>query len=63
MFKEIIENLDLTKIILAIITLFGTTGIFIGVKKHNKQTQKSGDNAINIQANGNITIGGNINDK
>lgn len=63
MFKEIIENLDLTKIIIAIITLLGTTGIFIGVQKHNKQTQKSGGNSTNIQANGNITIGGNINDK
>lgn len=62
MFEEIIKNLDLNKIVLAIITLLGT-GIFIGVQKHNKQTQKSGNNSINIQANGNITIGGNINDK
>lgn len=55
MFKEIIENLDLTKIILATITLLGT-GIFIGVQKHNKQTQQSGDNSTNYQSNGDIDI-------
>lgn len=55
MFEEIIKNLDLTKIILALIALLGT-GIFIGVQKHNKQTQKSGDNSKNYQANGDLTI-------
>lgn len=63
MFGEILKNFDLTKIILSIITLFVTTGIFIGVQKHNKQTQKSGDNSLNIQANGNVSIGENNNDK
>lgn len=51
MFEEIVKNLDLNKIILAIIALFGT-GMFIGVQKHNKQTQKTGNNSTNIQANG-----------
>lgn len=61
MFEEILKNIDLTKIILAIIALFGT-GIFIGVQKHNKQTQKSGDNSTNYQSNGDIDINTNNGD-
>lgn len=62
MVEEILKNIDLTKIILAIIALFGT-GIFIGVQKHNKQTQKSGSNSKNYQSNGDMYIGVDKNDK
>jgi len=62
--QEILKNPNFINTIIGIIVaLLGVGGIFIGVQKHNKQTQKSGDNSTNIQANGNITIGGNINDK
>ena len=55
MFEEILKNIDLTKIILAIIALFGT-GIFIGVQKNNKQIQKAGNNSQNYQSNGDLYI-------
>ena len=55
MFLEIIKNLDWTKIIIAALSLI-SAGFCI---KHYafKQHQKSGNNSINYQANGDINIG------
>lgn len=59
---EILKNLDWTHIVIALISLLGI-GLYIGIQNHNKQSQKSGNNSKNFQANGDITVNGDINDK
>ncbi len=60
MFFEILQNIDWTKVITTILSALLGLSIFIGVKKSNKQVQKSGNNSKNFQANGDINIGGNV---
>ena len=56
MFEEVLKNFDLIKIIPGVIAAILGTGIFIGVQKQNKQTQKSGNNSQNYQSNGDLYI-------
>lgn len=56
MFDELLKQIDLNKIILSIISLFGMGGIFIGIQKHNKQIQKAGNNSKIYQSNGDMNI-------
>lgn len=62
MFNEILNNINWTEVIVALVSILVPVSL-ITIKIQSKQTQKSGKNSTNYQANGNIHITGQMNDK
>ena len=62
MFNEILNNINWTEVIVALISILVPVSLFV-IKIQNRQTQKSGKNSNNLQAHGDINITGQIHDQ
>ncbi len=62
MLDKILNNINWTEVIIALFSIVVPVSL-IAIKIQSKQIQKSGKNSTNYQANGNIHITGQANDK
>ena len=62
MFDEILNNVNWAEIIITLFSILVPVSL-IAIKIQNRQTQKSGRNSNNFQAQGDINITGKIYDK